>query len=338
MKKNSTDSRKARAMLTVSRVLVYALLIFLSILCLFSFYMLIINASRTNADLQGGFKALPQGHFLENLINAWNDSSINIPRGMLNSFVIAAATAILSTYFSALTAYGLHAYQFKLKRIAFLFIMAVMVIPKQVSAAGFVQLCYKLKLTNSYLPLILPGIAAPVVFFYMIQYMKSVLPMEIVEAARVDGSGEFFTFNRIVLPMLKPAISVQLIFTFVESWNNYFLPALLLDKAEMKTVPIMIAQLRAADYSKFDLGKVYMFILLAICRCCSCTSSCPAISSRESPPALSRAEALIAAKKRARPQDIPAGGHVTDCFFGGTEKPPRAAKKHPICRTASSAG
>ena len=200
----------------------------------------------------------------ENLINAWNDSSINIPRGMLNSFVIAAATAILSTYFSALTAYGLHAYQFKLKRIAFLFIMAVMVIPKQVSAAGFVQLCYKLKLTNSYLPLILPGIAAPVVFFYMIQYMKSVLPMEIVEAARVDGSGEFFTFNRIVLPMLKPAISVQLIFTFVESWNNYFLPALLLDKAEMKTVPIMIAQLRAADYSKFDLGKVYMFILLAI--------------------------------------------------------------------------
>lgn len=200
MKKNSTDSRKAHAMLTVSRVLVYALLIFLSILCLFSFYMLIVNASRTNADLQGGFKALPQGHFLENLKNAWNDSSINIPRGMLNSFVVAAATAILSTYFSALTAYGLHAYNFKLKRLAFLFIMAVMVIPKQVSAAGFVQLCYKLKLTNSYLPLILPSIAAPVVFFYMIQYMKSVLPMEIVEAARVDGSGEFFTFNRIVLP------------------------------------------------------------------------------------------------------------------------------------------
>jgi len=101
MKKNSTDSRKARAMLTVSRVLVYALLIFLSILCLFSFYMLIVNASRTNADLQGGFKALPQGHFLENLKNAWNDSSINIPRGMLNSFIIAAATACTPTILSS---------------------------------------------------------------------------------------------------------------------------------------------------------------------------------------------------------------------------------------------
>ena len=264
MKKNSTDSRKARAMLTVSRVLVYALLIFLSVLCLFSFYMLIVNASRTNADLQGGFKALPQGHFLENLKNAWNDSSINIPRGMLNSFIIAAATAILSTYFSALTAYGLHAYNFKLKRLAFLFIMAVMVIPKQVSAAGFVQLCYKLKLTNSYLPLILPSIAAPVVFFYMIQYMKSVLPMEIVEAARIDGAGEFYTFNHIVLPIMKPALAVQAIFSFVSSWNNYFIPALVLDTADKKTLPILIAQLRSADFLKFDMGKVYMLVAIAI--------------------------------------------------------------------------
>ena len=263
-KSNSSDSRKARMMLTLSRVVVYAILIFLSILALFSFYMLIVNASRSNADLQGGFRFIPQGHFLINLKNAWNDASINIPRGMLNSFIVASISAILTTYFSALTAYGIHAYNFKLKKAAFTFILAVMVIPKQVSAAGFVQLCYKFGLTNNYLPLILPGIAAPIVFFYIKQYMESVLPMEIIDAARVDGSGEFHTFNRIILPMIKPALAVQMIFSFVESWNNYFLPALLLDKAEMKTVPIMIAQLRAADYSKFDLGKVYMLILLAI--------------------------------------------------------------------------
>ena len=264
MKYNTSDSRKAKAMLTLSRIVVYIILIFLSILCLFSFYMLIVNASRSNADLQGGFRFIPQGHFLINLKNAWNDASINIPRGMLNSFIVASISAILTTYFSALTAYGIHAYNFKLKKVAFTFILSVMVIPKQVSAAGFVQLCYKFGLTNNYLPLILPGIAAPIVFFYIKQYMESVLPMEIIAAARVDGSGEFHTFNRIILPMIKPALAVQMIFSFVESWNNYFLPALLLDKAEMKTVPIMIAQLRAADYSKFDLGKVYMLILLAI--------------------------------------------------------------------------
>ena len=264
MKASYYDSRKAKIQLTVSRVVVYAILIFLAILSLFSFYMLFVNATRSNADLQGGFRLLPSNYFFKNLVNAWTDASINIPRGMLNSFIIALGTAVLSTYFSALTAYGIHAYDFKLKKVAFAFILAVMVIPKQVSAVGFYQMCVKLGWTNSYIPLIVPSIAAPVVFFYMKQYMESVLPMEIVDAARVDGSGEFRTFNTIILPMLKPALAVQMIFNFVLSWNNYFMPALLLDKAEMKTVPLMIAQLRSADYSKFDMGKVYMFILLAI--------------------------------------------------------------------------
>lgn len=264
MNANAYDSLKAKRQLMLSRFVVYVILVFLSVLCLFSFWMLFVNASRSNGDLQGGFRLLPSNYFVTNLKNAWTDASINIPRGMLNSFIIAAATSVLATYFSALTAYGIHAYDFKLKGVAFTFIMAVMVIPNQVAATGFYQMCVKLGWTNNYIPLILPGVAAPVVFFYMKQYMESVLPMEIIDAARVDGSGEFRTFNTIILPMLKPALAVQLIFNFVQSWNNYFMPALLLDKAEMKTVPLMIAQLRSADYSKFDMGKVYMFILLAI--------------------------------------------------------------------------
>ena len=258
------EARRAVAQLTVLRILVYAILVFLSILCLFSFVMLFINASRSNGQLQAGFTLIPGGHMLENFRNAWTDSSINIPRGLLNSFIVAACTAVLTTYFSALTAYGFQAYDFKGKKFLFGFIMAIMVIPTQVSASGFVQICYRFGLTNNYWVLILPGIAAPIVFFYIKQYMESNLPMEIVDAARVDGCGEFRTFNIIILPMLKPALAVQLIFSFVQSWNNYFLPSLLLTKAEMKTVPIMIAQLRSADYSKFDMGKVYMFILLAI--------------------------------------------------------------------------
>lgn len=264
MNANAYDSLKAKRQLMISRFVVYVILVFLSVLCLFSFWMLFVNASRSNGDLQGGFRLLPSNYFFINLKNAWTDASINIPRGMLNSFIVAAATSVLATYFSALTAYGIHAYDFKLKGVAFTFIMAVMVIPNQVAATGFYQMCVKLGWTNNYIPLILPGVAAPVVFFYMKQYMESVLPMEIIDAARVDGSGEFRTFNTIILPMLKPALAVQLIFNFVQSWNNYFMPALLLDKAEMKTVPLMIAQLRSADYSKFDMGKVYMFILLAI--------------------------------------------------------------------------
>ena len=258
------DNTKGRVQLIALRVLVYAILIFLTILCLFFFYLMIINATRSNAQLATGFTLLPKGNFFVNLKNAWNDASINIPRGMLNSLIIALSSAAITTYFSALTAYGVHVYNFRAKNFVFTFIMAVMMIPSQVSALGFLQLMNKWNLTNNYIPLIVPSIAAPVVFFYMKQYMESVLPLEIVEAARCDGSNEFRTFNTIILPIMKPAIAVQAIFSFVSSWNNYFIPALLLDKAEMKTVPIMIAQLRSADYSKFDMGKVYMFILLAI--------------------------------------------------------------------------
>ncbi|MBO4213697.1 MAG: carbohydrate ABC transporter permease [Lachnospiraceae bacterium] len=254
----------ASIQLAVLRVLVYAIIIFLCFLCLFFFYLLIINASRTNNQLQRGFTLIPSGNFLRNFKNAFTDSSIQIPRGMVNSFIVAAGSAVCTTYFSALTAYGIYVYNFKLKKLAYTFIIAVMMIPTQVSAVGFVQLAYKYGLNNKLWVLIAPSIAAPAVFFYMYQYLKATLPLDIVEASRIDGSSEFVTFNRIVLPIMKPAIAVQMIFSFVAAWNNYFLPALLLTKSEKKTVPIMIAQLRSADYSKFDMGKVYMFILLAI--------------------------------------------------------------------------
>ncbi len=264
MKKRISDNTLGKIKLIILRVIVYAILVFLTFLCLFFFYLMIVNASRSNAELATGFSILPKGNFFVNLKNAWNDASINIPRGMLNSLIIAVSSALITTYFSALTAYGIHAYNFRGKKFVFTFIMAIMMIPSQVSALGFLQLMTKWNFTDSYIPLIVPGIAAPVVFFYMKQYMESVLPLDVIDAARVDGSNEFRTFNTIVLPMIKPAIAVQMIFSFVSSWNNYFIPALLLNKAELKTVPIMIAQLRSADYSKFDMGKVYMFILLAI--------------------------------------------------------------------------
>ena len=94
--------------------------------------------------------------------------------------------------------------------------------------------------------------------------MESTLPLALIEAARIDGSGEFRTFNSIVIPLMKPAIAVQAIFTFVSSWNNYFIPALILHDNDKKTLPILIAQLRAADWLKFDMGQVYMMIAFSI--------------------------------------------------------------------------
>lgn len=257
-------AEQSRHELLTRRIVSYLVLAILCFLCLFFFYVLLINATRNHYQIQRGFSFLPGKSFTTNLKNVLADANIPILSGIKNSLVVAALSAILSIYFSALTAYGVHAYDFKLKKIASAFIILIMTMPTQVSALGFVQLMGKMNLKDSLLPLFLPSIASPAVFYFMYQYMQASLPLEVIEAARIDGSSEFGTFNRIVLPMIKPALAVQAIFTFVGAWNNYFTPALILNSANKKTLPILIAQLRSADFLKFDMGQVYMMIALSI--------------------------------------------------------------------------
>lgn len=262
---SKSEKTKVNAGLSIHarRAVAYIVLVILSILCLFWFYVLFVNATRTHADIQSGFSALPGGNFWTNWKNLVNGSQ-PILSGMVNSILVSSLCALFSTYFSAMTAYAIHVYDFKGKKFMFTFILAIMMIPSQVTALGFIQFMDKLHLVNTFVPLIVPTIAAPVTFYYMKQYMESTLPLSIIEAARIDGSGEFRTFNKIVIPLMKPAIAVQAIFTFVSSWNNYFMPALILKEEKIKTLPILIAQLRSADWLKFDMGQVYMMIAFSI--------------------------------------------------------------------------
>ena len=257
MMKDKTASR-------IRSIVAHVVLIILSFMCLFFFYVLIVNASHSHAELQKGFSALPGKYFWKNLMNVANDGSFPMFRGILNSIIVSGCSAVLCTYFSSLTAYGLYAYDFKARNVAFTFIMAILVMPTQVTAMGFLRLITKMGLYDSLLPLIIPSVASPAVFYFMYSYLQSSLPMSLVEAARIDGSGEFHTFNRIVIPIMKPAIAVQAIFTFVGSWNNYFVPALIIQSKNKMTVPILIATLRGADYMNFDMGKIYMMITVAI--------------------------------------------------------------------------
>ena len=255
---------KSKAAQRAWSIFVHVILIALSFLCLFFFYILIVNATRSHAELQRGFSALPGKYFLENLKNVANDGTFPMFQGIINSLVVSTCSAALCTYFSSLTAYGLYAYDFKVRKAAFTFIMAILVMPTQVTAMGFLRLITNMGMYDSLLPLIIPSIASPAVFYFMYSYLQSSLPLSLVEAARIDGSGEFRTFNRIVLPIMKPAIAVQAIFTFVSSWNNYFVPALVIQSKDKMTVPILIATLRGADYMNFDMGKIYMMITVAI--------------------------------------------------------------------------
>ncbi len=260
----NNQSKTSRRKLTASRIVAYTVLVILCFLCLFFFYMLLINSSRNTFQIQQGFSFLPGKSFGVNMKSLLANANIPVLSGIKNSFIVSALSALLAVYFSAMTAYGIYAYDFKFKKAAFSIILLIMTMPTQISAIGFVNQMQAMGLKNSLVPLFLPAIASPIVFFFMKQYLESNMPMEIVEAARIDGSDEFHTFNSIVLPIMKPAIAVQAIFSFVSAWNNFFIPALLLDKADKKTLPILIAQLRSADFLKFDMGQVYMLVTIAI--------------------------------------------------------------------------
>ena len=256
---------KGRRVLILRRVIAYVVLIVICVIALFPFVTLVINMTKDNATLTRTFNLIPGGNFITNWENVLADSNVPLFHSMLNSLIVAASSCILSVYFSTLTAYGLHAYDFRLKKAAFVTIMVILMVPTQVSALGFVDMMKSWGLNDSYIPLIFPTIASPAVFFFIKQYMESSLPLEIVEAGRIDGGHEFYIFNFVVLPILKPAMAVQLIFQFVASWNNYFLPQLLMDgSSKNATLPLVIANLQAEANSNFDLGKVYMVLGIAI--------------------------------------------------------------------------
>ncbi len=257
------DKREKGIPTKTRRVIAYVVLVLVTIMCLFWFYVLFVNATRSHSELNRGFRFFPSTYAGRNFINLINGTQ-PIFAGLRNSFVVAVCTAAVCTYFSTLTAYAIYAYNFKLKKAIFTFILAVMMIPTQVTALGFVNLVRDMKLIDSFIPLIVPAIASPVVFFYMKQAMDSGLPYELLESSRIDGASEFLIFNKVALPLMKPAISVQAIFSFVTSWNNYFTPALVLQENKKKTLPILIANLRGADFLKFDMGQVYMFITCSI--------------------------------------------------------------------------
>ena len=256
--------RHSKNILTARRILAYTVMGILSALCLIWFYILFVNSTRSKGAIQQGFSWLPGPHLFDNIQNCLETNDISLIRGMLNSLIVATSGSLLSVYFSALTAYAIHVYRFRFRNAFYRFILLIMMIPQQVSTLGFYDMIFKMRLVNSWIPLILPTIASPMTFFFIIQYMEGSLPLDIIEAARIDGSSEFMTFNRIILPILKPALAVEMIFSFVASWNNYFIPSLILTDNRLRTLPVIIGILRSASWVMLDISKIYTTVAMSI--------------------------------------------------------------------------
>lgn len=248
--------------LNLYRTIIYIVCTFFAMLSIVPFWIMFVNATRSTPQIQQGLSLLPSSHFMTNL-EVLLSKAFDPFKGFINSFIISGSTTVLAVYFSALTAYALMAYSWRMREPFFTFIIAVMMIPAQASAIGFYQFMYQIGWTNSFLPLILPAIASPTVVFFMRQYLIASLSVELVEAARIDGSDEFYTFNRIVVPIMLPAMAVQSIFVFVGSWNNLFMPLILLTSSEKYTLPIMVSLLRG-DIYKTEYGSIYLGLSLTV--------------------------------------------------------------------------
>ena len=239
--------------------------IFLCILSIIPFWIMIVNATRSSVDIQSHFSLIPSTFLFENYEKLLYQANENVPlyRYMINSFIVAGFSTVITVYFSSLTAYGVTVYKFKGSNAVWAFIMAIMMIPTQVSSIGFYKMVYGWGMSNNYIPLIIPTIAAPATVFFMRQFMVASLPLEIIDAARIDGSKEFATFNKIAMPLLKPAVATQCIFAFIGTWNNFYTPSMILSKQDTYTLPMFIQLLRGERF-RSDYGIIYVGLVITV--------------------------------------------------------------------------
>ena len=246
----------------VKKAVLYVLLIVLAVICIIPFLLTLVNATRSGNEILTSFTLIPSTYLKENWETVFE--FFNLFKGMWNSIKVGVPATLLTAYFSAMTAYGLAMYKFRGNKALFMGIVIFMMIPGQLSLIGFYNLCTKLHLVNSYLPLIIPAIAAPGTVFFLRQYILSVLPPSLIEAARIDGASEIYSFHRIVLPIMSPGIATMSIMAFIGNWNNYLLPMIILNKNEKFTLPVMMATLKASTDIQRNQGAIYLAVAISI--------------------------------------------------------------------------
>ena len=242
--------------------IIYLCLSLLAAICFLPFLLMIVNATRSGVEITHSFTLIPSSHLKDN----WEAlfAYVNLFKGFRNSLLVAIPATILTAYFSSITAYAMAVYRFKGNAWLFKILVVFMMIPAQLSLIGFYNLCQKLHMVDSYLPLIIPAIASPGTVFFLRQYVQSTLSKALLEAARIDGAGELHIFHKIVLPIMAPGIATMSIGALIGNWNNYLVPLILLNTPDKMTLPVMISTLNAATDLQKNQGAIYLGVAISV--------------------------------------------------------------------------
>ena len=240
--------------------LTYLFLIFLAVISILPFYSMIIGCTHDNAALATSFQLVPGKYLAANFERL--NSNVNIFRGILNSLFIAVLYTAISTYVGALTAYGFAKYRFRGNRVLFWIVLGTMMLPGQLGIIGYFQLMNDIHLLDHFAALILPSFATPVMVYWNRQYINAYVPDELIESARVDWCVELKIYNKFIYPVIIPGVATQAIFTFVQSWNTYVQPSILLFSQDKFTLPVLVQQMQGVY--KTDYGVVYLGVTLSV--------------------------------------------------------------------------
>jgi ABC-type glycerol-3-phosphate transport system permease component len=248
--------------LNITRVFIYLILAILLIVTIIPVWMLIVNATRSTVEIQQGISIFPSKFLLSNY-QILLSKGLDLPRGFLNSFIISAATTVVTVYFSMLTAYGLVVYEFKGKKFLYNSILVLVMIPMQLSIIGFYQYMSKIGLDDNYLSLILPSIASAGAVFFSKQYLESILIQDLIDAGRIDGCSELGIFHKIMFPIAAPGAFTLGIFAFVGAWNNFFNAFILITSRDKYTLPMLVQTLRG-DVYRHEYGAIYLGLAASV--------------------------------------------------------------------------
>jgi len=238
----------------------YLFLIILSFICIIPFYVMIINATHASEDIVTNFLLLPGKNIINNYHNMMG--VMNPWKMLLNSLYITVPSTVLTAYIGALTAYGFSVYRFKGDKILFWIVLSTMMIPEQMLIIGIFHVFRIVGITNSFIPIIFPQVAKAATVFWLKGYLDQVLDKALLEAARVEGMGEFRIFHVIGLPLMKPGIATISIFNFVTVWNNFIMPLSMLSNPKKYPISMGIAIMRRLE--PLDLGAVYVMLVISV--------------------------------------------------------------------------
>lgn len=241
----------------------YILLGLLVVISVVPFWIVLINATRDGMAIQTqGLTLIPGTALMANyeiLVE-----NVNIFQGFFNSLKIAVLVTVLSSYFSALTAYGFYMYKFKGNKFLFGMIVIFMMVPNQLAFLGFVKWITQLGLMDTHMALIIPSIASIGTVFFLRQFISATVSKSIIESARIDGANELYTFHKISLPLMAPGVATMAIFTFIGSWNNFLMPRVIISSKELETLPVVISSLKALKIWYQNQGAIYLGFAISI--------------------------------------------------------------------------